>query len=77
MYIPAPIYEKLPIAYAAAGASTLALFGISAASFICSGMLLTAAGLVWGLRRAHRSERERAAQKRSRLRRRCATPTSF
>jgi hypothetical protein len=53
MWIPDPVYKKLPVIYAAAGLLLYPLFGMSMPIVVSSMMLLTAAVLTYVWRRQH------------------------
>lgn len=47
MWIPDPLYRKMPVLYAAGGAATVALFGIQSPSVLSALLLFGAAGVTW------------------------------
>lgn len=47
MWIPAPLYRKMPVLYAAGGVVTVALFGLHSPSVLSALLLFVAAAVTW------------------------------
>ncbi len=47
MWIPDPLYRKMPVLYAAGGVATLGLFGMHSPSVLSALLLFVAAGVTW------------------------------
>jgi len=58
MWIPEPIYKKLPLAYVAAGAALISAFGPSAPIMLSAMMFFAAAVLTYVWRRQHQQTEE-------------------
>jgi hypothetical protein len=64
MWLPASLYESLPIAYAAAGTLALAFLGLSPLAVISSALLFAAGVLTYLRRRSYRAEQRSAPRRR-------------
>lgn len=47
MWIPGPLYRKMPMLYAAGGVVTVALFGIQSPTLLSAMLLFGAAAVTW------------------------------
>lgn len=62
MWIPEPIYKKLPLVYTAVGATLILTFGHSGPIAVSAAMFFTAAVLTYVWRRQHQDKPEPVSQ---------------